>query len=134
MGGEGFLIDLRRLNPGRPSDHYDVFFGHLSDLVEEVSAADERRHNEAHLSQWISLSNMIEMAAKNVQKTHRYPQRASYNYSSLREIHMQRQHTTSILISMCSTKSRADSCASPIQTSTMRYLIQILQTKSCRTG
>ena len=32
---------------------------------------------------------------------------------------MQRHYTTSLLVSMCSTKSRADSCASPIQTSTI---------------
>ncbi|WAR05310.1 hypothetical protein MAR_020679 [Mya arenaria] len=64
MGEEGLLTDLRHLNLGRPSDYFDVFFGHLSDLVEEVTAADERRHNTAHLSQWISLSDMIDMAAK----------------------------------------------------------------------
>ena len=64
LGEEGLLADLRHLNPGRPSGKYDVFFQHLSELVEEVTAADERRHNTCHLSEWISLSDLIQSAEK----------------------------------------------------------------------
>ena len=64
LGEEGLLADLRHLNPGRPSGRYDVFFEHLSKLVEEVTAADERRHNTCHLSEWISLSDLIQLAEK----------------------------------------------------------------------
>jgi hypothetical protein len=60
LGDSDLITDLRHLNTGRPSGHFDVFFETLAEVVEEVTAADERRHNAAHLSKWISLSDMIE--------------------------------------------------------------------------
>ena len=63
LGEHGLLADLRHLNPGRPSNRYDIFFETLEGLVEEVAAADDRRHASAHLTQWISLSDMIQQAA-----------------------------------------------------------------------
>ncbi|XP_052804571.1 uncharacterized protein LOC128234397 [Mya arenaria] len=61
LGESGLVNDLRHLNPGRPNDRYDSFFEKLCELVEDNSAADERRHGSgvAHLSRWISLSDMI---------------------------------------------------------------------------
>ena len=66
LGEEGLLADLRHLNTGRPNDRYDVFFEKLIELVEDKTAADDRRHGTgvAHLSEWISLHDMIEEAAK----------------------------------------------------------------------
>ena len=64
LGEEGLLADMRHINPGRPSGTYDVFFEHLAQLVEDVTAADERRHNTCHLSAWISVSDLIESAQK----------------------------------------------------------------------
>lgn len=63
MGETGLLADMRHLNPGRPSDTYDVFFENLAALLEEVTAADDRRHGHAHLSEWISLEEMVRKAA-----------------------------------------------------------------------
>ncbi|XP_070559193.1 uncharacterized protein [Ptychodera flava] len=62
LGEKGLVADLRHLNAGRPTGTYDVFFEKLAELVENVTAADERRHNTAHLSEWISLKEMMKQA------------------------------------------------------------------------
>ena len=62
LGEKGLLTDLRKLNPGRPSGCFDDFFEKLSEVVEEVTVADERRHGTEHLSQWISLNDLIDKA------------------------------------------------------------------------
>lgn len=59
LGEQGLLSDLRHLNPGRPTGRYDVFFQHMTSVIEEVTAADERRHGEAHLSEWLSLKDLM---------------------------------------------------------------------------
>ncbi|KAK7092705.1 hypothetical protein V1264_008410 [Littorina saxatilis] len=63
LGEEGLLPDLRHLNPGRPSGHFDIFFQKLYAQVEAVTAANDRRHGQAHMSEWISLRDMIDKAA-----------------------------------------------------------------------
>lgn len=60
LGEKGLLSDLRHLNTGRPTGRYDIFFEHLCSVVEEITAADERRHNIAHLSEWLSLGELVE--------------------------------------------------------------------------
>ena len=62
LGETGLLADLRHLNAGRPTGKFDVFFEKLGEIIESVSAADERRHNVAHMSQWISLRDLISRA------------------------------------------------------------------------
>ncbi len=62
LGETGLLADLRKLNPGRPTGTFDVFFEKLSEIVESVTAADERRHNVAHISQWILLRDLMSQA------------------------------------------------------------------------
>ena len=64
LGHEDLLVDLRSMNPGRPAIKFNLFFEKLSEVVEEVTAADERRHNIAHLSQWISLKELINKASE----------------------------------------------------------------------
>ena len=64
LGEKGLLADLRHLNTGKPTGTYDQFFEELAKLVEELTAADERRHNVAHLSEWINLEEMIKKAAE----------------------------------------------------------------------
>lgn len=59
LGNTGLIADLRALNPGRPSGQYDTFFNVLSGLVENIAAADDRRHGATHLSEFISLNEMI---------------------------------------------------------------------------
>lgn len=53
LGETELIADLRHINPGRPSDKFDEFFHHLASVVEESTAADERRHSNANLSGWI---------------------------------------------------------------------------------
>ena len=65
MEGEtGLIADMRHLNPGRPSNKYDVFFTHMKSVVEEVTAADERRHNVAHMSEFLSIRDLIDRVAE----------------------------------------------------------------------
>ena len=51
LGETGLVADLRSLNPGRPGNSFDVFFKHMKDVVEAITAADDRRHGSAHMSQ-----------------------------------------------------------------------------------
>jgi hypothetical protein len=44
---------------GRPSGQFDTFFNVLSGLIENITAVDDRRHGIAHLSEFISLDEMI---------------------------------------------------------------------------
>ena len=61
--GLDIVDDLRKLNTGRPTE-FDTYFGHMEEEVESVIAADERRHGEAHFSEWISLENLWKNTAK----------------------------------------------------------------------
>ncbi len=61
MGHTGIVADLRTLNCGRPGV-YDPFFEKLEEVVEEATAADDRRHNVAHISEWISLNPLVAVA------------------------------------------------------------------------
>ena len=50
------------MNPGRPNHTFDKFFEDLEKMVKEIPATDERRHNIAHLSEFISLDEIIDKA------------------------------------------------------------------------
>lgn len=54
------ILDLRHLNPGRPSGTFEVFYKKLEGIIEEWTAADERRHGVAHMSQFLSVPDMIQ--------------------------------------------------------------------------
>jgi hypothetical protein len=62
MGETGLLSDLRKLNAGRPTGSFDVFFEKLSGIIDEVTAADERRQNVSYMSEWLSLNDLIDRA------------------------------------------------------------------------
>ena len=62
MGETGLLSDLRKLNAGRPTGSFDVFFEKLGGIIDEVTAADERRQNVSHMSEWLSLNDLIDRA------------------------------------------------------------------------
>ncbi|CAC5408779.1 unnamed protein product [Mytilus coruscus] len=53
------VTDLRHLNSGRPNDTFSIFFDKLSEKIEELTAADDRRQNVEHLSKYISVKNLI---------------------------------------------------------------------------
>ena len=63
-GEPGLIADLRHLNPGRPSDYFDVFFEKLKSISERQAAADDRRHGVvAHMSSWTSMEDCVQQAA-----------------------------------------------------------------------
>lgn len=62
LGNTNLLADLRHANPGRPNTRFDTFFEKLGGIIEDFSAADDRRHGHAHLSEFISLRDMIDQA------------------------------------------------------------------------
>ena len=57
------VIDLRHLNKGRPDDTFNIFFSALEKIVEDIAAADERRHGVAHMSQFLSVRDLIEQVS-----------------------------------------------------------------------
>ena len=46
------------------SSKCDTFFNQLSKEVEKITVADERRHGMAHLSEFISLEELVDKTAK----------------------------------------------------------------------
>lgn len=62
LGHTDLIADLRHTNPGRPNTKFDVFFEKLQEVLENITAADDRRHGHAHLSKFISISDMIQRA------------------------------------------------------------------------
>lgn len=69
LGNTDIIDGLRHLNTGRPHAFHN-FFQKLQEIVEEVTAADDRRHNVCHTSmpQWISLNEMIAKAEEKCEK------------------------------------------------------------------
>ena len=63
LGETGLVADMRELNTGK-SVKFDTFFQKLEEVVEGVTAVDDRRHGEAHLSRWISLKELIQQAVE----------------------------------------------------------------------
>ena len=59
LEASGLVADLRSLNPGRPGGTYDLFFEKMSDYLNELISCDDRRHGGAHMSQWLSLQDLI---------------------------------------------------------------------------
>ena len=54
------VSDLRHLNHGRPADTFKLFLDELTKVVEEQTAVDDRRHGIAHMSQFISIRDLIQ--------------------------------------------------------------------------
>ena len=59
LGASGLVADLRSLNPGRPGGTCDLFFEKMSDYLNELTSRDDRRHGGTHMSQWLSLQDLI---------------------------------------------------------------------------
>lgn len=55
MEDPDIILDLRKLNKGKPGNTFQVFFDELQKIVNDITAADERRHNTAHMSQHLSI-------------------------------------------------------------------------------
>ncbi|XP_054483050.1 uncharacterized protein LOC129115850 [Anoplopoma fimbria] len=76
QGEPGIIVDLRTLNSGRPGDNFEEFFSKMEEAVNEVTAADERRHGTAHLSQWLSLEDLIEQVKSKCPEGTKVPSKA----------------------------------------------------------
>ena len=48
------IVDLRHLNKGRPNDTFNIVFDYLEREIQDLIAADERRHNVEHISKYIT--------------------------------------------------------------------------------
>lgn len=76
LGESGIIVDLRTLNSGRPGDNFEEFFSKMEEAVNEVTPADDRRHGTAHLSQWLSLEDLIEQVKSKCAEGTRVPSKA----------------------------------------------------------
>ena len=92
LGESDLLADLRHLNPGRPNHTFDIFLEVLGRMVEEISAADERQQNIAHLSEFISLDEMIDKAREQCPEGTPIPPKVWYAYNFLQETHTPMLH------------------------------------------
>ena len=76
------VLDMRHMNPGRPSETFTEFFDKLSSKVEELSAVDERRHgNVCHFSKYISVPDLITETAKELPENTPIPSESTVLFS-----------------------------------------------------
>ena len=75
------IMDLRHLNSGRPGDTFKVFFDELIKYVDEITAADERRHGVAHMSEFLSLRDMIDQVSKRVPENTPIPSASTVGFA-----------------------------------------------------
>ena len=69
---EGLETDLQILNTRRPGNNYGIFFTHIEALIEEsLVTADDRRHGTSHMSQQMSIKDLIKRTYA------RYPENTS---------------------------------------------------------
>ena len=54
------VTDLHHLNKDRHGDTFSIFFRELEAIVEQLTAAGDRRHRIAHMSEFFSVRNLIE--------------------------------------------------------------------------
>ena len=54
------VTDLHHLNKGCPGDTFTILFCELEAIVEQLTAADDRRHKIAHMSEFFSVCDLIE--------------------------------------------------------------------------
>ena len=58
------VVNFRQLNKGRPGDTFKVLLDTMETKIDEIFAAEEHRHWVAHLSNFISLRDLIEAITK----------------------------------------------------------------------
>ena len=75
------VIDMRHLNKGWPGDTFDFFFKELEAIVEDLTAADERRHGVAHLSQFLSISDLMKQVKPRVPEGTNIPLESTVIYA-----------------------------------------------------
>ena len=75
------IIDLRNLNAGRPADTFNEFFNELEKIVEEITAADERRHGVAHMSEFLSIQDLIKQVKERLPEDAKIPSESTVIHS-----------------------------------------------------
>ena len=76
LGEAGLVPDMRTLNPGRPSGSFDDFFEKMGAVINEVTAADDHRHGEAHVAPWVSLQDLINQTKERCSDDTKIPSKA----------------------------------------------------------
>lgn len=75
------VLDMRHLNRGRPNDTFTSFFEALIKKVETITAADERRHNVCHISEYISIPDLIRDVSKDLPDNTPIPSKSTVLFS-----------------------------------------------------
>ena len=60
------VIDLHHLNKGRPGDTSDIFFKELANMFYQITAADDRRHGVCHMSEFLSIRDLINQVREKI--------------------------------------------------------------------
>ncbi|CAC5376627.1 unnamed protein product [Mytilus coruscus] len=75
------VTDLRHINPGRLGDTFNEFFENLHQKVEQMVAADERRHNVEHMATYLSVRDLKEQVEKDLEPGSAIPSESSILYA-----------------------------------------------------
>ena len=67
------VIDMPHLNKDWPKDTFDVFFKKLEAIVEDLTAADERRHGVVNMSQFLIISDLTKQVKARVPEGTKIP-------------------------------------------------------------
>ena len=60
------VIDLRHLYKGQPGDTFDVFFEEIANMVDQITAADDRRHGVSHMSELLSIRDLTNQVKEKI--------------------------------------------------------------------
>ena len=72
MENPDIIYGLRHLKKGRPGDTFKMLFKKLENLVSSATAADDRRHGIAHMTEFISIRDLLNKSRQIFQTEHQY--------------------------------------------------------------
>lgn len=59
LGNISLIVDFRYLNFGRLGNKYDIYFGVMGNIIEEIIVVDEWRYGEVYLFEFLLLEDFM---------------------------------------------------------------------------
>jgi hypothetical protein len=75
------VIDLRHDNSGAPGNSFQPFFDALKAKVEDLTAADERRHGIEHMAKYVSVRDLMEDVKRDLPPDAKIPSESTVLFS-----------------------------------------------------
>ena len=54
------------MNKGRPGDTFDVFFKELANMVDQITAANDKRHGVSQMNEFLSIRDLINQVKEKI--------------------------------------------------------------------